>query len=168
MPHGASLQLLCAAYVSIIAFSSNILMIRAEWRKPITIARRIREYYSIWHGHSAEKCFYSVCASIIGFRVAVLIIGALWREPLTILRRMRQYYCLRHGFSDNGCCTACAEDSRCMRKYYRLRGYCNNDQPETSCPNVGQEWDAKHSALFEFAKKIRNFEHFSKFWFCKS
>ena len=35
--------------------------------------------------------------------------------------------------------------------YFRhLEAYSNVVKPEASCPNVGQEWGAKHSALLNF------------------
>ena len=38
-------------------------------------------------------------------------------------------------------------------------------KPEASCPNVGQEWGAKHSTLFKFATRFISFYIFDEYVF---
>ena len=41
----------------------------------------------------------------------------------------------------------------------------NKTKPEASCPNVGQEWGAKHSTLFKFATRFTIFYIFDEYVF---
>ena len=77
MPHRASSQRSCAAYVSIIAFGMEILMINAKWRKYLTIARRMEGIIASDMVMLIITAFYVACASIIAFRVTILIRSAL-------------------------------------------------------------------------------------------